>query len=122
MTTVMVGTSGKLSAFVRVSSSVLSIFKFSLERKGTAFAKKFKDATLMKDKHEDIFNQLTSTFRPRVIKEWTKAVEDWEAGLTDTNPYQEPISSAFIFDLFLSRNSINLYSYYPSRYSPRACK
>ena len=44
----------------------------------------------MKAKHENAYQQLTSTFSGGLIKEWEKMVEKWENDLKAQNPYSEP--------------------------------
>lgn len=54
------------------------------------FARKFKEASQMEVKHQDIHNQFTSTFKQSLIKKWTTAIENWERNPKERNPYEEP--------------------------------
>jgi len=44
----------------------------------------------MSKKQAEIYDQMTSTFPPQVIEEWTKAIEKWEDDPKASNPYEEP--------------------------------
>lgn len=57
---------------------------------GTLFLKRFKDAFMMSAKQTEIFNQLSATFSPEIIKKWEVMVTKWEANPQAPNPYTEP--------------------------------
>lgn len=57
---------------------------------GTLFLKRFKDAFMMSAKQTEIFNQLSATFSPEIIKKWEAMVTKWEANPQAPNPYTEP--------------------------------
>lgn len=51
----------------------------------------------MKDVHEAVYQQLTSTFSVNDIKGWEKMVEKWENDPSAPNPYVEPALGIFFF-------------------------
>ena len=61
---------------------------------GTLFLKRFKDAFKMSAKQTDVFNQLSATFSPAIIKKWESKVIAWEANPKAKNPYAEQESGA----------------------------
>lgn len=46
----------------------------------------------MREKHRNIFNQFSSTFRPDVVQKWERMVEDWNKDHSKPNPYAEVMS------------------------------
>lgn len=73
-------------------STLLLFFIVSLliNLSGGSLLKKFKQATVMKAKHEAAYQQLTSTFSSDLIKRWEGRVEKWENDRKGPNPYCEP--------------------------------
>lgn len=69
---------------------------------GPLFLKRFKDACIMRKKHNDAFNTFSSTFKAETIAIWTKMVEDWIGDRTKPNPYEEPDNSEFVHQLYTS--------------------
>lgn len=61
---------------------------------GTLFLKRFKDAFKMSAKQTEVFDQLSTTFSPAVIKKWELKVIAWEANPKAPNPYAERESGA----------------------------
>lgn len=66
----------------------------------------------MKEKHEEIFAQFSTTFPAEIIRTWATMVERWELDPNAPNPYEEPHSgeqdwlmSPAFSDLKLSNNS-----------------
>jgi hypothetical protein len=103
------GTGGTSKKSLGLVSSEL---KFSAayvtdKHKGTAFAKKFKEAVVMAKKHENIFTQFTTTFNSSVIKKWTAMAEKWEDDRTAPNPYKAPEPGPLTF-LFVGMPILNL--------------
>lgn len=60
---------------------------------GSLFLKRFKDASVMRQKHREAFDTFSNTFSPRTILQWTKMVEAWLGDRTKPNPYEEPSNS-----------------------------
>ena len=59
---------------------------------GTLFVKRFKEAVVMREKHQDLFAKFYETFKPETIAKWEAAVKAWEADSTKPNPYEEPVN------------------------------
>jgi hypothetical protein len=57
---------------------------------GPLFLKRFKDAWNMRNKHREMFHQLSSTFPKDTIKRWTAMVDAWKVDHGRPNPYEEP--------------------------------
>ncbi len=72
---------------------------------GKLFSKYFKDAILIKNKHQEAFEAFSSSFAPPVIEKWSKMVQKWQLYRKKPNPYEEP-ENGLLFILF--NNSIYL--------------
>lgn len=94
-TTGMVGTSGRLLAFVSFQFLLLYILDLCLLL-GQLFSKCFKDATVMKEKHQKAFEAFSSTFPLSTVTKWITMVKNWENDRSQPNPYEEPIIRKFI--------------------------
>ena len=44
----------------------------------------------MGDKQMEIFNQMSATFAPEVVKKWEAMVAAWNMSPKASNPYEEP--------------------------------
>jgi hypothetical protein len=53
----------------------------------------------MSTKQTEVFNDLSATFSPGIIKKWEMMVAKWEANPRAPNPYEEP-ESGKLFSLF----------------------
>lgn len=49
----------------------------------------------MKIKQTEIFDQLSATFTPEIIRKWETMVTTWNSDPTAPNPYHEPGCSAY---------------------------
>ena len=63
---------------------------------GPLFLKRFKDAWNMRNKHREMFRQLSSTFPEDTIQRWTAMVDAWKVDHGQPNPYEEPQCGMFI--------------------------
>jgi hypothetical protein len=59
---------------------------------GTLFVKRFKEAVVMRRKHQDLFTKFSETFKPDTITKWEAMVKAWEVDLTKLNPYVELVN------------------------------
>lgn len=66
---------------------------------GQLFYKHFKDAVVMKNKHQEAFELFSSSFASSTITKWSEMVREWEVDRTKPNPYEEPINSKLSFIL-----------------------
>lgn len=57
---------------------------------GEYFHKSLQKAVLMREKHRIQSDKYSSTFPAHTIVEWKKAIKEWEADHTKSDPYAEP--------------------------------
>lgn len=62
---------------------------------GTLFRKRFKEAAVMRVKHQELFSKFTTTFKPETTSKWEAACRAWDDEGDVPNPYQEPANSTF---------------------------
>ena len=63
--------------------------------------KRFKDACIMRKKHQDAFNTFSTTFKANTIAVWTKMVDDWVSDRTKPNPYEESQNSELVHHIYM---------------------
>lgn len=60
---------------------------------GTLFRRRFKVAHKARRIHQQLFEEMTKTFKPETIVRWEGHAAAWDADEDVANPYEEPISS-----------------------------
>jgi Kyakuja-Dileera-Zisupton transposase len=57
---------------------------------GTFFLQRFQTAFVMSKRHQEIADQLSTTFSKETIKKWEEMVKTWDNDKSAPNPYAEP--------------------------------
>lgn len=68
-------------------------FFVDLLPKGTSFTRKLQEAIPERNKHKEVFSKLSSSLSSKVVQEWSKMLQDWEADNSKPNPYEVMASS-----------------------------